>query len=55
MYQLQNERVLPSMLIIIYLGSKYTTSYHKIDLVSAATNVQTPACNEETYMLTPFN
>ena len=43
------------MTIIIYLGGKYAASYHIIDLVGAAINVQNPAYNEAAYMQTPFN
>ena len=43
------------MTIITYLGGKYTVSYHIIDLVGMATNIQKPICNEVACMLTLFN
>ena len=50
-----NVTELPSMTIIVYLGGKYTASHYIMYLVSAATNVQNPTCNEAAYIQTPFN
>ena len=39
------------MTIIIYLGGKYTTSHHIIDLVGMATNIQNPAVYMQTLLI----
>ena len=38
------------MTIILYLGSKYTTSYHVIDLVDTVTNIQNPTVYTQTLL-----
>ena len=43
------------MTIKAYFSGKYAKSYHIIDLVRAAANIQTPIWNEAAYMQTQFN